>query len=181
LYRVLHIVFALEWSLPVPRVRSTRPALLVIGFVALSLGVELGLSRLRATSPVGGPLATVVLFFFLPAAFWVAVLQYLPHDRGCRWWAQIPGAVLIAVGVEVVHLFTIYWVAHQISKKAELYGGIGGSLAILIWAYVIGRLIVLGAVINSLLWQRHEANQVAKTGIVRVSEPERPRADGGNS
>jgi uncharacterized BrkB/YihY/UPF0761 family membrane protein len=177
LYRVLHIVFALEWSMPVPRVRSTRPGLVMIGFVAVCLGVELGLSRLREVSPVGGPIGTVVLFFFLPAAFWLAALQYLPHHSNCPWWAQIPGAFLIAMGVEAVHLFTIYWVAGQITKKSALYGGIGGSVAILLWAYVIGRLIVLGAVINSLLWERYEATPVAKASTPEASQSRRPQSD----
>ena len=155
LYRVLFIVYSLEWSRPIKRVKPTRPALLLIAFAFACLGAELGLSRLRAASPIGGPIGTIFLFFLLPTAFWLGALQYLPHDSDCPWWAEIPGALVIAVGVEVVHLFTVYWVARQLQRKSEVYGALGGSLDILLWAYVIGRVIVLGAVINSLLWERH--------------------------
>jgi uncharacterized BrkB/YihY/UPF0761 family membrane protein len=178
LYRVLHIVFSLEWSLPVGRVRSTRPALLTIGFVALCLGAELALSRLRAASPIAGPLGTIVLFFFLPTAFCLAALVYLPHDRDCPWWVQLPGAFVVAMGIEAAHLVTIYWVARQITKKSELYGGIGGSVAILFWAYLIARLIIFASVINSVLWERYEATQAVKTPTRAVSETYPRRADG---
>jgi uncharacterized BrkB/YihY/UPF0761 family membrane protein len=80
-------------------------------------------------------------------------------------------------GVEAIHVFTIYWVARQITRKSELYGAIGGSLAILLWAYVIGRLVILGAVINSLLWERHEASPVAKTATGPTSQAGRSQAD----
>jgi uncharacterized BrkB/YihY/UPF0761 family membrane protein len=179
LYRVLHIVFSLEWSMPVTRVRSTRPALITIGFVAVCLGAELVLSRLRAASPIGGPIGTIALFFFLPVAFSLAGLVYLPHNRNCPWWAQLPGALLLALGIEAVHLFTIYWVARQITRKSELYGGIGGSLAILLWAYVIGRLIILASVINSLLWARHEASRPTNTSTQTVSDTRPTDDDGG--
>jgi uncharacterized BrkB/YihY/UPF0761 family membrane protein len=152
LYRVLHIVFSLEWSLPVTRVRATKPALGVVGFVTVCMVIELGLSRLRAVSPIGGPLGSVV-FVLLPAAFWLLVLHYLPHAPECPWWWQLPGALLIAVGVEVVHLITVYWVAYQVTSKSDLYGGLGSALAILLWAYLMGRLIVLAAVVNMLVWQ----------------------------
>ncbi|MBO0729131.1 MAG: YihY/virulence factor BrkB family protein [Acidimicrobiaceae bacterium] len=157
-YRVLHVVFSLEWSLPVRRVRATKPGLALIGFVAVCIVAELGLSRLRHDSPIGGPFGTI-FFFLLPAGFWLIILEVLPHDRESPWWIQLPGALLIAIGVEAVHLVTIYWIAHQVAAKSNLYGGIGSSLAILLWAYLMGRLIVAAAVVNSLLWDRRKARQ----------------------
>lgn len=162
LYRVLHVVFSLEWSLPVTRVKTIKPALGVIGFVAVCLVAELGLSRLRSVSPIGGLLGAI-LFLLLPAVYWVLMLEYLPHDQRCSWLRQLPGALLITVGIEAVHLVTIYWVAHQISSKSNLYGGIGSALAILLWTYLIGRLIVLAAVINASLWQRFLASRPIAT------------------
>jgi hypothetical protein len=155
-YRVLHVVFSLEWSLPVTRVKATKPALWLIGFVAVCLGAELGLSHLRDASPIGGPLGTI-FFFLLPGGFWLFALQVLPHDPECPWWRQLPGTLLITIGIEAVHLVTIYWIAYQVSAKSNLYGGIGGSIAILLWAYLMGRLIVAAAVVNSVLWQRRKA------------------------
>jgi uncharacterized BrkB/YihY/UPF0761 family membrane protein len=152
LYRVLHIVFSLEWSVPVTRVKATKPALGVVGFVTVTLFAEFGLSRLRAVSPIGGPIGAI-LFLVLPAVFWLFMLQYLPHAPECPWWWQLPGALLIAIGIEVIHLITIYWIAYQITSKSNLYGGLGSALAILLWAYLIGRLIVFAAVINMLIWQ----------------------------
>ncbi len=162
LYRVLHVVFSLEWSLPVIRVKATRPALGLIGFVALWLGAELVLSRLRAMSPIGGPLGAI-FFLLLPTVYWLFLLQSLPHDPKCPWGRQMPGALLIALGFEAVHLVTVYWVAHQVTSKSNLYGGLGSALAILLWAYLIGRIIVLAAVLNASLWQRFPASSSIAT------------------
>jgi uncharacterized BrkB/YihY/UPF0761 family membrane protein len=59
--------------------------------------------------------------------------------------------------VLVLHAVTIYWIARQIESKSDTYGAIGGALAILLWAYILGRIMAAGAVLNMAVWeQRHE-------------------------
>jgi hypothetical protein len=66
----------------------------------------------------------------------------------------MPGAVVFAIGMEVLHLVTVYWISGQVEHKTETYGAIGFALALLLWAYLLGRLITSAAVINETLWTR---------------------------
>jgi uncharacterized BrkB/YihY/UPF0761 family membrane protein len=160
LYRVLRIVMALEWSIPIVRVSATRPALLLIAGTALLVLVEAALSRFRRASFAGGLVGGLIgslLFLVLLATIWLLVLRYLPHPPDCPWWALAPGAAIITIGTEIVHLVTIYWIAHLISSKSEVYGALGAALALMFWAYLIGRVLVLSAVVNSTLWSGYVA------------------------
>jgi uncharacterized BrkB/YihY/UPF0761 family membrane protein len=61
---------------------------------------------------------------------------------------------VFGVGFELLHLGTIIYFPHLIQSKSEVYGTIGIALAFLFWAYLIGRVITLGAVLNTALWAR---------------------------
>jgi uncharacterized BrkB/YihY/UPF0761 family membrane protein len=79
----------------------------------------------------------------------------LPHaDAPPR--ALIPGALFIAVGMEVMHLLTTYWIGHLVARKSHSYGAVGIALAVLLWVYILGRIIVGSAGLNATLWRRHQ-------------------------
>ena len=54
----------------------------------------------------------------------------------------------------MLHLVTVYWIASQMEHKTDTYGAIGFALALLLWAYLLGRLITSAAVVNETLWTR---------------------------
>ena len=58
---------------------------------------------------------------------------------------MLPGAVLVAAGMVVLQFLTVYFFSRYIEDKTETYGAIGASLAILFWAYLLGRLVVTSA------------------------------------
>ena len=64
----------------------------------------------------------------------------------------MPGAVFFGLGVEAMHVITVYWIAHVVESKTDTYGAIGFALGLLLWAYIFGRLITTAAVINETLW-----------------------------
>src|SRR5262249_52683130 len=68
--------------------------------------------------------------------------------------ALAPGAALFAIGVAALHIATIVWFPHHLQGKSDVYGTLGVSLALLLWAYLIGRVITLAAVLNAALWNR---------------------------
>ena len=57
----------------------------------------------------------------------------------------------------MLHLVTVYWIANQVEHKTDTYGAIGFALALLLWAYLFGRLITSAAVVNETLWTRYRA------------------------
>ena len=142
--------------MPPRRLKGWKPPALLLGLV-LALVVsgtvighlhELGLLGLAAAE-----LAAIVV----PGVVWWLASWLLPHDEGSPWWALVPGAVLFGVGTSVLRIVTITWIAHQVSTKSDTYGALGAALALLLWAYLLGRLMTAAAVVNATLWRRNAA------------------------
>ncbi len=159
LLKVLAAVHALAWQLPLRRVRKiTKPALLFIVIVTAALLLVRGILWLRDQSFIAGFTAEV-LFIAIPTWFWLEVSRrFFVHAEGAGWRDFLPGAVLFGVGVQVLHFVTVYWITHLLESKSETYGAIGAALAILFWAYLLGRMLAASAVLNAAAWQqRHPA------------------------
>ena len=153
LVKVLFIVHALVWDVPRTRVKNaTRAALVFIGVFTVVALVSGGVSILRGRIPLGG-VGLLIIYTLLPFLAWWAVSWLLPH-RDCPLIALAPGAAVFAVGTELLFLATAIWFPHHLKNKSEVYGSIGISLALLLWAYLLGRLITVAAVLNTALWAR---------------------------
>lgn len=150
--RTIVDAYCLIWRMPRLRVRRTRAGLVFIGFVAVYGVLTTGLARLRAVAPAPG-LALTVLAIAVPLVAWLWASAVLPRGDAPAW-ALIPGAVTFAVGVELIHVFTVFWIAREVASKSETYGVIGVSLTVLLWAYICGRLVTGTAVVNAVLWRR---------------------------
>jgi uncharacterized BrkB/YihY/UPF0761 family membrane protein len=161
LLKVLRIIHALVWHTRAGKPPSmSRAAGVLILVVTFGLGITALIGELRGESFVLGLLATV-LFLAIPCAVWLAVSWYMPHGPEVPWTALLPGAVFFGVGMEVLHLVTVYWISGQLEHKTDTYGAIGFALALLLWAYLLGRLITSAAVINETLWTRDVARRRA--------------------
>ena len=96
-----------------------------------------------------------MLFIAVPASLWLVLsLRFFAHAPGASWRDLLPGAVLVGIGIQVVHLVTIYWITYLLESKSETYGAIGVALAILFWAYLLGRVFAAAAVLNAAAWQQ---------------------------
>ena len=56
----------------------------------------------------------------------------------------------------MLHLITVYYLPLTISHKSATYGAIATALALLAWAYLVGRLLTAAAVLNAALWHRKQ-------------------------
>jgi uncharacterized BrkB/YihY/UPF0761 family membrane protein len=161
LLKVLRIVHALVWHTRAGKPPSmARAAAALVVIVTLALAIVALIGTLRGDSFLLGLLATL-LFLAVPCAVWVFVSWHMPHDPDIPWTALLPGAVVFGIGMEVLHLVTVYWIARQIENKTDTYGAIGFALALLLWAYLLGRLITSAAVINEVLWAKNVERQRA--------------------
>jgi uncharacterized BrkB/YihY/UPF0761 family membrane protein len=155
LVKVLRIVHALVWHVRADKLdRPMRWVLGTLALVSVALVLTTLLATLRGQSFVLGLIATL-LWIVIPGGLWLLVSWHLPH-RDVPWTALVPGAVFLGVGLQVLNLVTVYWIAHQIESKTDTYGAIGFALALLLWAYILGRLITTAAVVNESLWARNE-------------------------
>jgi uncharacterized BrkB/YihY/UPF0761 family membrane protein len=107
----------------------------------------------------------VMLVYF---AFWLVVSRLLPH-RDVPWTSLVPGAALFAVGVQAVYVLTIFWIAGKIENASALYGALGVAAAILLWLYLLGRVIVASAVLN--VTTSHGSSQTAHAARCRRAHP----------
>jgi uncharacterized BrkB/YihY/UPF0761 family membrane protein len=88
------------------------------------------------------------------SGFWLLASLHLPHG-GVTWTALLPGAVVVAVGFQGIHLLTVLWISHKLESASAAYGALGVALVLLMWLYLLGRLIVVSAMLNATIavWQ----------------------------
>jgi uncharacterized BrkB/YihY/UPF0761 family membrane protein len=166
--KVVNIVHALVWGVPRARVRrATRAAGTFVAVVTILVALSLAISALRQRVPLGGVVA-LILYTIAPCLLWWYVSWRLPHRR-CPAIALAPGAALFAIGVELLQLVTVVWFPHYLASKSEVYGAIGIAIVLLLWAYLVGRIITLAAVLNASLWARFGADSAHPVELRRPS------------
>ncbi len=69
------------------------------------------------------------------------------------WRSMLPGALVCAVGFEILKLIGSLYVPRLVANSSALYGSVGIVIALLAWLAFFGRLIVYGAVVNVLRWE----------------------------
>jgi len=173
LVRVLRITHGLAWHATVPKLR--RPILAAVVLIGSVLAlVLLGAFTNKLQDQIGlVGLVPMLLAGVGLAAVWTFVQYYLPR-ADVHWTKLVPGAVLVALGVEGLQIVTVVWFTRYIENKSETYGAIGAALAILLWAYFLGRIIVSGAMLNAALHAQEQ--QAAAGGAPRPADARRASA-----
>ncbi len=159
--RALRAIHALAWGMPLGRFPRALPAAFAFigwGIVFFALWALGGWAR-KTLGPAGIPVTIALLGGFF--ALWIAVSRMLPHPPGLSWRAFIPGAVLVAVGMEGIHLATVLYISHKAEQVSASYGALGIALVVLLWLYLLGRLIVASAFLNATVWERNQHREAA--------------------
>jgi membrane protein len=154
------LVHALIWE--EPPAKLTRPIVSAIWFsvVLLSIYVTVfGTWWLYDTDKLAAVVAVIVLLAPL-TALWVVVSLRLPHGDA-DWKALLPGALLMAVGLQVLHAATLWFVVPKLDKSSSLYGPLGGVATLLFWMYMAGRLVVTAPILNASLHEERRRKRAA--------------------
>jgi uncharacterized BrkB/YihY/UPF0761 family membrane protein len=153
--KAFRTVSALAWSVPAGSL--ARTPLAVVGFLGLLVAaftITLVAAAVREVSPGAGVFATgLILIGYVWIAY--AALWVLPR-RTVPWTALLPGALLIGLGLEAIHLITVYFVSYRVSSSSDTYGALGVAAALLLSLYLVGRLFVAGVILNATLWERSQ-------------------------
>lgn len=144
----------LVWEVPRIRIKKFRPAIGFIVFITVVMWLTTELGKLRDSMPAPGIALTVVWMSIPFLAGWWLMFR-LPH-RDAPVWALIPGAVVFAIGLQLMHVVTVVYIANSAASKSETYGVLGVSLATLLWCYLVGRLAIGTSVLNASLWRRYQ-------------------------
>ena len=153
--RALAIAHSLAWRLPPRKLRRPLAASVLFNavflcIIALSLSTQLLREQLGDTG-IGLTLALLVLY--IGVAAWV--MRTLPS--GARAWrAHLPGALLLALGLQALNLLVVLYLAPKLGRSSELYGSLGAATVILLWLYLMARLLVAAAFLNASLWERRQ-------------------------
>ncbi len=112
------------------------------------------------------PLA-VVGNLLIGIPLWLWTFQALTN-RDVGWKPQLPGAVLGAVGLQILQTLGGIYVPKVVSSSSALYGSIGVVFAILAWLLFFGRLAVYAVTLNVVRWEEEHGTVTAEIELPRV-------------
>jgi uncharacterized BrkB/YihY/UPF0761 family membrane protein len=156
LMKALYVVHWLIWRVHRIVPAGLAPRLALIGFTLIASALSVAVNQLRASSGVAGAVLAVLIITAVSFALWWWVSWKLPHAP-CPARALVPGALLMAVGADVLDLLTVYWIGNLVARKTNTYGAVGIAVAVLLWVYILGRIIVGSAGLNAALWYRRQS------------------------
>ncbi len=137
----------------------------------------LGAGMLFLTSLSLGPLMNLLPGALAPLTILVGLLLstvlfvWTFHSLGnahLGWRAHLPGAVLVAVGFEILKVLGAVYVPRAVASSSALYGSLGVVFAVLAWLLVYARLIMYGAVLNVVRYEAAAGTVTAEIQVPRI-------------
>ncbi len=86
------------------------------------------------------------------------------------WRAVLPGALLCAVGFEILKVVGSVYVPKLVADSSALYGSLGIVFALLTWLALFGRLLVYGSVVNVVRWEDGHGTVSIPIDVPRVPD-----------
>ncbi|HET7718771.1 MAG TPA: YihY/virulence factor BrkB family protein, partial [Acidimicrobiales bacterium] len=100
-------------------------------------------------------------------ALWLWTFKIL-STREVGWKALVPGAVVGALGFEVLKAIGAFYVPGAVASASALYGTLGVVFATLAWLLFFGRLVVYAAVVNVVRWEEDHGTVVLEMEAPRI-------------
>ena len=101
--------------------------------------------------------ATAAAIAVLVTIVVTALHAQLRRPDDVAWRDLVPGALLVGIIVAAMQALVLGYIGRKLSSSNELYGGIGTAIALLIWLYLLGRVLVLGPLLDVVLRRRQGA------------------------
>lgn len=153
LVRALRVAHVLAWEEPFRRRPGVvRDAAIFSAAIVAVIAVETAFTYARRQHPAESVLL-IPVSFVLAGGAWLGLSMLLPH-AGASWRALLPGAGVIAFGHAALQLATVYYFAPKLTRAPALYGSLGSAATLLLWLFLVARLIVATAFLNAALWRR---------------------------
>ncbi len=106
----------------------------------------------------------VLVGFGVSFALWMWTFKVLPN-RKLPWTALVPGALLGAVGMEILKFVGAFYVPRLVANSSALYGSLGVVFAVLAWLFLFSRLVVYAAVLNVVRWEARAGTVEARIEV----------------
>jgi uncharacterized BrkB/YihY/UPF0761 family membrane protein len=98
---------------------------------------------------------------------WLWTFKILSR-RDIGWKSLLPGAVVGAIGLEVLKIVGGIYVPRAVQSASALYGTLGIVFATLAWLLFFGRLVVYSAVVNVVRWEEDHGTVTLQMEVPRV-------------
>ena len=163
--KALNLTASVAWGMrPIPLTGGLMKSLT---FSGVCIGLML-LPRLLAVLH-GGPFAVDLLIELVTLGGMVAlslwVQSILPHVDDAPWTAFLPGAIVLAVGADLLRLVTQVYFAGRLGRVDDLYGALGLAAVFMAWLYLIAPLIVASFAVSATRWRSADSEAAdAETG-----------------
>jgi membrane protein len=138
----------------------------LVGSTALLLASFAITGAMNFLPAVLDPLA-VVIGLAWDVGLWLFTFKLLTN-RDVGWRPLLPGAILGAVGLQVLKALGSIYVPRAVASSTALYGSIGVVFAILAWLFLFGRLIVYSAALNVVRWEEDHGTVTAEIEMPRL-------------
>jgi membrane protein len=125
-----------------------------------TMRTQLGVAEFLLALPVVGIVYAIVI---------VALHAHVPRPDDVTWRDLIPGGLLIGISLAAMQALVLGYIAERLSNSNALYGGVGTAVVLLFWLYLLGRMFVLGPVLDAVLWHRAEPDRATRSPRVRSS------------
>jgi uncharacterized BrkB/YihY/UPF0761 family membrane protein len=149
---------AAAWSTRVPKIeRKLRVTAIVLGLLVALIVASNVWNQIRGDLGFVEFLVALPVFGGVYGALVVVLHAQLPRDEDVPWSRLIPGALLIGIALAVLQAVVLGYIARKLSSSNALYGGVGTAIVLLFWLYLLGRVFVLGPLLDVVLWRRRVA------------------------
>ena len=112
--RAIRLAHLIAWRMPIVRFRGSTTMALCFAGGATALVLLAGtINTIRARHAGPGILLLLVLMVVY-GGVWFAASRALPHPPEVPARALVPGAILFAIGTEVLHVLTVVWYAKRL-------------------------------------------------------------------
>lgn len=98
---------------------------------------------------------------------WLWTFKVLAN-RDVGWKSLLPGAVMCAVGLEILKLVGSVYVPLAVRSASALYGTLGVIFSILAWLLFFGRLVVYSSVLNVVRWEEDHGTKTVELEVPKV-------------
>ena len=159
--KAVQLIHSLVWDEPPPRTKLLKGSLAFTGIVCAVMAAVALTWWLREETWLVGLLAATLAIALL-AGLWLWVSLHLPH-RDASWQALLPGALVFAIGFQLLHQLIVNFLGPKLEKSTSLYGALGAVTTLLFFMYIVGSLVVAAPVLNSSL--RHELRERADNAL----------------
>lgn len=96
----------------------------------------------------------------------LSMFHFLTNVR-VPWQAHLPGAVAAAVGLGVLKAISGIYVPRLV-ESSSLWGTLGVVFALLLWLLLLSRLVIYGAALNVVTYERQHGTVTAEIDVPRI-------------